>query len=129
MDTINLSKLSNLIQAINSENISPDWIDTHTETIEKMCKALPHGSGIDGKCELQMENCKRDKLVFFVEFHHMDENGYYDGWTEHNIILTPSFIFGYDMRITGKDKNGIKDYLHQIFSEIFSLNSDTCPVS
>ncbi len=118
-DKINLSKLANLLQAINSENISPEWIDKHTETINQMCELLPHGSGIDGKCELQPENCKPDKIVFFVEFHHMDENGYYCGWTEHNIILQPSFIHGYTMRITGKDKNGIKEYLTDVFSNIF----------
>lgn len=120
MQTISLSKLANLVQAIKSENISPEWIDNHTETINKMCEALPHGSGIDGKCELQIENCGPDKLVFLVEFHHMDENGYYDGWTYHNLILTPSFIHGYHMRITGKNKRDIKTYLSDLFHQIFA---------
>ena len=119
MNTISLSKLSNLIQAIQSENISPEWIDKHTETIEEMCKALPHGSGIDGKCELQMELCQKDKLVFLVEFHHMDEHGGYDGWTYHNIILRPSFIHGYTMHFTGKNRNDIKTYLSDVFHQIF----------
>jgi hypothetical protein len=51
----------------------------------------------------------------------MDENGYYCGWTEHNIILTPNFG-SFDMRITGKDKNGIKDYLYQLWFDVFSIN-------
>ena len=124
MGTINLSKLASLIQAYNNAvlSLNTEWKYKHLESIEEICKALPHGSGIDGKCELQIENCKRDKLVFFVEFHHIDENGYYCGWTEHNITLTPSFAFGYDMKISGKDKNGIKDYLRQIFSEVFIID-------
>ncbi len=55
----------------------------------------------------------------------MDENGYYCGWTEHNLIVTPSFKFGYDMRIPGKDKNQIKEYLYQIFGEVFTITEET----
>lgn len=122
MQKINLSKLANLISAINSENIKPEWIDKHSSSIDKICQALPHGSGIDGKCELLLNESAPDKIVFFVEFHHLNENGYYDGWTSHKIKLTPSFIFGYDMKITGKDRNGIKDYLTNLFCEIFTTN-------
>ena len=122
MQTINLQKLANHISAYQSKNITQEWKDNHENSIEEICKALPHGSGIDGKCEIQLENCTRDKIVFFVEFHHMDENGFYSGWSEHNITLTPSFLFGYDMKISGKDRNGIKDYLHQTFSEVFTTN-------
>lgn len=110
MKTINLSKLANLIQAYHSTTINKEWKDKHEDSINEMCELLPHGSGIDGKCEIQLENCKKDKIVFFVEFHHMNENGYYDGWTEHNIILTPSFMFGYEMKVTGINRNYIKDY-------------------
>jgi hypothetical protein len=129
MQTINLSKLANHIQAFQNPSISIEWKDRHEESINEICSVLPHGSGIDGKCEISLELCKKDRIVFYVEFHHMDENGYYAGWTEHNIILTPSFIFGFEMRITGRNNNDIKEYLHQIFSEVFSLNTNTCPVS
>lgn len=119
MKPISLSRLANLVQAVQSENISPEWVDKHTISIEEMLKALPHGSGIDGKCEIQMELCQRDKLVFLVEFHHMDEHGGYDGWTYHNLILRPSFIHEFTITVTGKNRNNIKEYLHDLFHPIF----------
>jgi len=90
-----------------------------TLNIEKLCESLPHGSGLDGKCEFQPENSNPEKLVFFFEFHHMNENGYYDGWTEHNLTITPSLQFGYNMRITGRNKGNVKEYLHDLFENIF----------
>ncbi|MFU1607363.1 hypothetical protein ACM25O_13340 [Sulfitobacter pontiacus] len=40
----------------------------------------------------------------------MNPAGMYDGWTTHKAILTP--VFGsYALRLTGKDRAGIKDYI------------------
>jgi|SRR6185437_2037911 len=121
MKKINLKKLASLVGAyqncISSNNTT--WKDKHEDSINEICKLLPHGSGIDGKCEIQLENCKKDKLVFFLEFHHMDGNGYYSGWTEHNLVITPSLQFGFNIKITGQNKNDIKTYLADRFSEVF----------
>jgi len=122
MQRIYLPNIANIIQAYNSPTISPEWKGKHLERIQIANKLLPHGSGIDGKCEFQPENCTGEKLYIFVEFHHMDENGYYEGWTEHNIILTPSFILGYQMKITGRNKNGIKEYLHDTFAAVLTID-------
>jgi len=46
----------------------------------------------------------------------MNESGAYDGWTEHKLIVSPSLLFDLDLRITGRDRNGIKEYLHDVFS-------------
>ncbi len=123
MNTINLQKLANLIQAEKSCIASNNpFADTHNETIEAMLQALPHGSGIDAGVKLEKDLCNNDKLVFSFGFHHMTESGYYDGWTEHKLIIKPSLILGYTMHITGRDRNMIKDYLQSLFSEIFTLN-------
>jgi len=45
----------------------------------------------------------------------MNENGYYDGWTDHVIHVTPSLTQGFSLRITGTNRNGIKDYLVDIY--------------
>ncbi len=123
MNTINISKLANLIQAekacIKSNN---SFADIHADNIDKMLKELPHGSGLDGGVKLEKDLCTNDKLVFSFSFHHLDENGYYDGWTDHSLIIKPSLMFGYEMKITGRDKNMIKDYLHELFSECFEIN-------
>jgi hypothetical protein len=46
----------------------------------------------------------------------MNEGGYYDGWTEHQVIITPSLQHGFDVRVTGQDRNEIKDYLAELFT-------------
>jgi hypothetical protein len=47
----------------------------------------------------------------------MTEGGMYDGWTEHTVVVTPSLAFGINIRITGRNRNDIKDYLHDVFHE------------
>jgi hypothetical protein len=96
-----------------------EWEERHWDAIETACENLPHGSGIDGKCEFQPENSTPEKLVFFFEFHHMDEHGGYNGWTEHNLTITPSLQFGYKLSISGRNKDDIKTYLYDLFNETF----------
>jgi hypothetical protein len=51
----------------------------------------------------------------------MDENGYYDGWTNHKLIVKPELSeSGFDLHITGPDKNFVKDYLYDLFDHILS---------
>ncbi len=119
MNTINLTMLSKNIAAYNQCN--KEWKDKAEDRINELCKELPHGSGIDGKCEIDLVQSTENKIVFFFEFHHMDENGYYCGWTEHNLIITPNFG-NFNMRITGKNKNDIKEYLYDLWSQVFSVN-------
>lgn len=73
---------------------------------------LPRGSGID--LGTTVVGLHKGAVVFSTSFHHMNEVGFYDGWTEHKITVTPTFD-GMDIRISGKDRNGIKDYLHDVF--------------
>jgi hypothetical protein len=84
------------------------------ERIKEMVDALPSGSGIDCGTTLERDDCKPGKLVLSLSYHHMAESGMYDGWTEHKVIVTPSFD-GIDMRITGPNRNDIKDYLYEVY--------------
>ena len=45
----------------------------------------------------------------------MDENGFYDGWTSHDIIVRPSLSSDIYIRITGSNRNDFKDYAHDLF--------------
>lgn len=93
-----------------------EWLDKHTERIEKLVKQhMPHGSGFDSGTTLDLDASHGDKLVFRTSFHHMNENGYYDGWTEHAITVTPSLQFGYRIRVSGRNRNEIKDMIHESF--------------
>lgn len=71
---------------------------------------LPHGAGIDSEVVLEIND--GSKLVFAFGFHHMNDGGYYDGWTQHRVTVRPSWQ-GIGIDISGRDRNGIKEYLHQ----------------
>lgn len=75
---------------------------------------LPSGSGIDCGTALDLDKSSDNALRFTFSFHHMDENGFYCGWTEHKLIVKPSFS-GVSLHITGPDRNEIKEYLYQIY--------------
>ena len=93
-----------------------DWADEHKRHIVDMCRDLmPSGSGIDSGTTFDFAESKPERLVFHTAFHHMDDGGGYDGWTAHKVIVSASLVFGLDIRITGRNRNEIKDYLHEVF--------------
>lgn len=95
-----------------------EWAPKHQATIEAIVKEqMPSGSGIDRGTKLDLDVSSEEKLVFATAFHHMNEGGMYDGWTEHTVICTPSLAFQFRLKVTGRDRNGIKDYLHSTFQE------------
>lgn len=117
MKKVNLANVARAIYRLYSEN---DYaIEQARATIEAESENLPSGSGLDRGVKLSIEESRPEKLVFVAPFHHMDENGYYDGWTDHKIIVTPSLMWGHSIRITGQNKNQIKDYLSDLFAEVF----------
>lgn len=75
---------------------------------------MPSGSGIDNGTKFIQDESHATKLVFNTEYHHMNENGFYDGWTSHKVKIIPTF-YGIDVRVTGRDRNQIKDYLGDTF--------------
>ena len=92
------------------------WEDKHKEKLNELVKnEMPHGSGIDSGMALDLENSNPNKLIFTFEFHHMNENGMYDGWTDHKLIVTPDLYNKFNLKITGRDKNYTKEYLYEIF--------------
>jgi hypothetical protein len=86
--------------------------------VEKFVKEyLPSGSGLDGHIGIDYARSNDNRIVIDVEYHHMNEYGMYDGWTNHSIIIKPHFVWGFDLRVTGKDRNDIKEYLANLFTE------------
>ncbi len=100
-----------------------EWEDKHTEVIAQLMRSLPSGSGIDSGTEIDLDASNGEKLVFTMDFHHMNENGYYCGWTYHKVIVTPCFD-GFDVKITGRDRNGIKEYLGDTYHYALSQAAD-----
>jgi len=78
---------------------------------------MPSGSGIDSGTTLDFDKSSGSKLVFSTSYHHMTEDGMYDGWTEHVVTVKPSLMFGFDLAISGRDRNDIKEYLHEVYHD------------
>jgi hypothetical protein len=98
-----------------------EWKDRHAEAIEQLVKQhLPSGSGFDSGTKLDWDKSTPERLVFEAPFHHMDGHGFYSGWSEHEVIVKASLAFGFELRITGRDRNDIKDYMHEVFHAALS---------
>ena len=112
-------KIANLV---NWNPIDDKWIDYREDLIEFVERnILPSGSGFDSGTTIDLDNSNDKKITFITSFHHLNENGFYDGWTEHKVIIRPTF-YGIDIKVTGKDRNDIKDYIGEMFSHV--LNDD-----
>ena len=96
---------------------NPEWFERHGETIEQLVRDfMPSGSGWDCGTKIDLDASHADKLVFFGSFHHTNDGGMYDGWTEHTVTVTPSLSFGYHIRVSGRNRSDIKEHLHETFS-------------
>ena len=120
------AELSAAVQARkNCAKPKPDgnleWFDNWTETINKLVELLPSGSGFDNGTKIDLDASHAEKLVLETSFHHMDDMGGYDGWTEHTVTVTPGFR-GINLRISGPNRNDIKEYMHETFD--YALTSD-----
>lgn len=106
--------LSNEFNRYMSANI--DHSEKGRDAIELLCREfMPSGSGFDSGTRFDFDKSRANRFVFVTDFHHMDENGYYEGWTHHEITVIPTFT-GFDIsRISGRDRNGIKDYIADTF--------------
>jgi len=98
-----------------------EWQKRHLGQLRALVSEhMPSGSGFDNGTELELEDSRPDRLCFKTSFHHMDNLGSYSGWTEHRVIVAPSFVYEMELKVTGRDRNGIKDYIAQAFEAALS---------
>lgn len=102
--------INNCIKAGNLE-----WQYLHEEALEELMKGTPSGSGFDSGTKLCMASDKA--IIFETSFHHMNQDGYYEGWTDHKITVLPNLFSGIELKISGKNKNDIKSYIADVFIE------------
>lgn len=110
-----LGSMKRCEQSGNSE-----WQCKHEAAILELCSDLPSGSGFDNGSKLDFDASTAEKLVFTTAFHHMNDGGYYDGWTDHRVTLTPSLEMGFRLSVSGRDRNDIKEYIHEMFASALS---------
>jgi hypothetical protein len=98
------------------DNYNAVW-ERHEEALLWIANQhLPSGSGIDSGTTIDHDKSTRDKVVLYTSFHHIDEGGGYAGWTDHTVTVRLAFR-GFNIAISGKNRNNIKEYLHSVFSE------------
>lgn len=118
------------IEAMRNCNASGngEWFTRHHDAIDNLVRDhLPSGSGFD--TGTQFDACdhvdnRRDRLIFTTAFHHMDESGGYVGSSHHSVIVTPSLSRGFDLRVTGRNRNAIKEYIGDTFHAALSAMVD-----
>lgn len=79
----------------------------NTYALEALMKFMPSGSGIDSGTKLLLSESSEDKLVFFVEYHHMDSNGYYCGWSSRKVVVYPSLVSEFTLDVEDEDYSGV----------------------
>ena len=109
-------KLARTIDARNNciKNNNQEWQDRHEDTIQQLIEMLPHGSGLDGTWKIDIGQSGDQKIILYMSYHAMDENGFYDGWINFMLTIKPSLMFGFNLNIKGNfgKYQGIKDYLY-----------------
>ena len=90
-------------------------IGNHQTRLQTLEDCLPAGSGYDRGSSIDLDKSTGDKLVLHTAFHHMDQHGGYTQWTEHTITVRPSLIHGFELTVSGRNVNGIKDYIAENF--------------
>ena len=118
--------IASKIEAMRNCNASGngEWFTRHHDAIDNIVREyMPSGSGFNAgtqfdACE-HVDN-KRERLEFVTAFHHMNADGYYDGWTDHRVIVTPALSRGFDIRVTGRNRNDIKEYIAEVFHSALS---------
>ena len=79
---------------------------------------LPYGNGIETGCVISLKSTHK-RIVIDIAYGHPN---YTDDITTYQVVITPSFEEGINVRITGKNKDKLiewlqKQYLQAIFRE------------
>ena len=116
--------MKTILQEISSnchwhKSVNGAFVDQCEGILEKLQDLLPSGSGFDCGCKIDIPKSGSTKVVITFDYHHMNEDGYYTGWTSHTLTVSPTFS-GFDMKISGRDRNQAKDYFYDTFSAVLS---------
>lgn len=97
---------------ICARNGNGEWQQAWQELLTQCEELLPSGSGFDAGTSVV--EASSSKIVLQTSFHHMSD-GYYDGWTEHTVTVVPDLASGFHLRISGRNRNHIKEYIEEVF--------------
>ena len=95
-----------------ARNGNAEWQQVWEELLAQCEELLPSGSGFDAGTKI--EHASASKIVLQTSYHHMSD-GYYDGWTEHTVTVVPNLRFGFELRISGRNRNDVKEHIEYVF--------------
>lgn len=114
------AKLARLLLAIQNceRDGNTEWLARHTASLHDTVDAyMPRGSGFDSGTNVDVEASTKGRIVLHTSFHHMDEHGGYDGWSDYTVTVKPSLAFGFDVKVTGGRGREDRDYVVETFAE------------
>lgn len=115
-------------QASTANESQKSWKLRHEERILALVKEhMPSGSGFDCGTKIDLALSTQDKLVFQFSYHHMDEHGGYDGWTEHEVHVVADLQQGMRLRITGHERHNMKDHAWETYDQALRQLVDEYP--
>jgi hypothetical protein len=112
------------IQQVKNDPRFAEALEAAEERLERLIDSAPSGSGFDRGTNLEIADQKAGQLRFTTEFHHLDDNGTYDGWAEHVVTVKPSLAWGFELRVSGRNRDNIKEYIAERFDSWLSELAD-----
>jgi hypothetical protein len=101
------------------------WRDRWADRIDAIERSLPHGSGLDGDVEIDREWPARKEILVTFDYHHMNGDGFYVGWSRHVMAIYPEFdgisvridphVFAPGIEIDDWERDCLYDYLSELF--------------
>lgn len=99
-----------------NDELGESWARDAEKVLRREFYNGPSGSGIDDGTQSDLDDWDGKKIVFYASFHHMNDCGYYVGWTEHVFTVYPDLQFGFNLKISGPNRNDIKEYLADVYN-------------
>ncbi len=114
-------KIASLLAAIENckKQNNAEWQEKHESALAELVDNMPSGSGFDNGTKLD-ESSSAEKIIFNTSFHHMNDVGMYDGWSDHTVTVTGSMVHGFTTKVSGPNKRDIKDYIAECFESALS---------
>lgn len=90
------------------------WYAKHDFALKRcMEELMPSGCGFDHGTSMGPSD--ETRLTFVTSFHHMNDTGMYDGWTDHVVTARASLLFGVELSVSGRNRNDIKAFISDTF--------------
>lgn len=117
--------IAETISAMEACKPGSEWYVKHSQLLADIERdLLPSGSGFDRGTKIIEESWKgfTGGFQLHTSFHHMNDHGYYIGWSDHTVVIKPCLLSGIDCRVTGRNMRDIKDHIGESVFHCLTAN-------